>query len=166
MLGGVREVRGELSEEFVCSSAEAEAFLNHEEKLLATASNCRLSVNYEEVRIPLTLLVELEVLGEEFYPFQAELEHLGGEVVYPLDVCLGSMGRQSYQGVEVDEELTSEELGAIKGALKAPELARYDLLDFVRESHLVDVVQVVISQSGLRLPGVANGVLAKRGYPR
>ena len=114
--------------------------MHHQEEFLAAAGHRRFRVYSKEVWVALTLFVELGVYGEDVDPFQAEFEHLGGELVYPLNVSLRCVGRKSDQGVEVDEELSSKELGALKGAFEALELALGYLLHMVDERHLVGVI--------------------------
>ena len=134
----VLEATSVAPEEPVGAVAEPHTFVNHVEELEAARRNGCPKIDSEERLMSLAELHHLNLLNvKNVNPFQAELENLGGELEYLLDVSLGWLTDQGHERVKINIELSADELGALIGVLEAKEVALDDSLNPVQKCDLI-----------------------------
>jgi hypothetical protein len=79
-------------------------------------------IDYEQIFVFHAEVVVVDILREELYPFDDELEYFFHELINLFKILIRGLSGKSKQRVDVDEELASNELGAIECRLEAQEI--------------------------------------------
>lgn len=112
----------------------------------------------------MTLLESSLIFGKLLHPGQEELEAEAYELHYAGQVRSFNRDRQRQERVQVEVELTPDELGALLGRGEAVEFAVEDVLDFLLDDDLLRLVKLEVTEGTLSLPCISTGVRAERTH--